>query len=211
MKNGKWSDIAGNIKDVWLSLFLILYSAMDLVLSLCDHYALDALWASLVPLSAFTASPEFLAVANSSASYVPLATASKWTQLVAALPHPPIPASHVASYTAAQALPHISAWPRDYVPRQLLSLALITIIGINLMYFVIATLSYYLIFNHDMKRHPRFLKNQIRMEIITSVKSFPGMLLLTLPWFQAEVMGYSKLYDGVDTYGWAYLLFSIPL
>ncbi len=62
-----------------------------------------------------------------------------------------------------------------------------------------------------MMRHPRFLKNQVKLEIQTSLKAFPVMTLLTLPWFQAEVMGYSKLYDGADTYGYFYLFASVIL
>jgi len=62
-----------------------------------------------------------------------------------------------------------------------------------------------------MMRHPRFLKNQVKLEIQTSVRAFPGMMILTLPWFQAEVMGYTKLYDGLDTYGYFYLVFSVVL
>ncbi|KAG6373446.1 C5-sterol desaturase [Boletus reticuloceps] len=104
-----------------------------------------------------------------------------------------------------------SAWPRDHIPRQLLSLIVVTLVGIHLLYFIFAGLSFRLIFNHDMMRHPRFLKNQIRAEILSSLKAFPGMTLLTLPWFQAEVMGYSKLYDDVSEYGWFYLVFSVPL
>ncbi|KAF9237661.1 C5-sterol desaturase [Melanogaster broomeanus] len=103
-----------------------------------------------------------------------------------------------------------SAWARDYIPRQLLSLSAITLLGIHLLYFIFAGLSFQFIFNHDMMRHPRFLKDQIKMEIQTSLYAFPGMTLLTLPWFQAEVMGYSRLYDNVDEYGWIYLVLSIP-
>jgi lathosterol oxidase len=62
-----------------------------------------------------------------------------------------------------------------------------------------------------MMNHPRFLKNQVKLEIQCSLRAFPGMTLLTLPWFQAEVRGYSKLYDNVDDYGFAYLIFSVPL
>ncbi len=62
-----------------------------------------------------------------------------------------------------------------------------------------------------MMHHPQFLPNQVRLEIITSLKAFPAMTLLTVPLFQAEVMGYSKLYDGLDTYGWTYLFVSIPM
>lgn len=104
-----------------------------------------------------------------------------------------------------------SAWSRDYIPRQLLSLIVVTLIGIHLLYFIFAGLSFQFIFNHDMMRHPRFLKNQIKLEIQCSLKAFPGMTLLTLPWFQAEVMGLSRLYDDVSEYGWLYLVFSVPL
>ncbi|SJL09310.1 related to sterol delta 5,6-desaturase [Armillaria ostoyae] len=104
-----------------------------------------------------------------------------------------------------------SSWSRDYIPRQIISLSVLTLIGIYALYFIFAWLSYKFIFNHDMMRHPKFLPNQVRLEIMTSVRAFPVMTLLTLPWFQAEVMGYSKLYDGLDTYGWPYLFASIPL
>lgn len=103
-----------------------------------------------------------------------------------------------------------SAWSRDYIPRQIISLTVVTLIGIHALYFIFAWLSYKFIFNHDMMRHPRFLENQVKLEIQTSLKAFPVMTLLTLPWFQAEVMGYSKLYDNVEDYGWAYFALSIP-
>jgi len=95
-------------------------------------------------------------------------------------------------------------------PRQLISLSVVTLIGIFVLYLLFAGLSYRYIFNHDMMDHPRFLKNQVKLEIQCSLRAFPGMTLLTLPWFQAEVRGYSKLYDDVDDYGLAYLLLSVP-
>jgi lathosterol oxidase len=93
----------------------------------------------------------------------------------------------------------------------MLSLIFLTILGIHLLYFIFAGLSYQFIFNHDMMRHPRFLKNQVKLEIQCSLRGFPVMTLLTLPWFQAEVMGYSKLYDSVEEYGWFYFVASIPV
>jgi lathosterol oxidase len=190
---------------------------MDLVLRICDDLFLDRLWASLVPLSAFAPPPDPLLSSNAS---TPLAAAdSTWSHLVSFLPHPPLPPhdisssllSYSTSHSPSRFVGHISAWPRDYIPRQLLSLFVITSIGITLLYFLFAGLSYKFIFNHDMMRHPRFLKNQIKMEIQSSLRAFPGMILLTLPWFQAEVMGYSKLYDDVNEYGWFYLVASVPL
>ena len=138
---------------------------------------------------------------------------SVWARLVP-LDHP-LADHHSRPFLAGNAstiaLQPQSAWPRDHIPRQLLSLIVVTLIGIHLLYFIFAGLSFKLIFNHDMMRHPRFLKNQIKLEILCSVKAFPGMTLLTLPWFQAEVMGFSRLYDDVSEYGWFYLFFSVPL
>jgi lathosterol oxidase len=189
---------------------------MDVVLNLCDEYVLDRVWAKLVPLSAFVSSPDVANSFNLTSTGLPLpASSSKWTQFVLSLPRPRLTTGDIASLSAqsftSQTIPQVSAWPRDYIPRQLASLIVITLLGIHILYFLFASLSYAFIFNHDMMRHPRFLKNQVKLEIQTSVKAFPMMLLLTLPWFQAEVMGYSRLYDEVDTYGWAYLVLSVPL
>jgi lathosterol oxidase len=192
---------------------------MDLILRICDDLFFDKLWSHLVPLSAFSPSPDSLVSLNGSAIIDIPVVDSKWSQLVSYLPHPPLPphelSSSILSYSSSISAAHtprlISAWPRDYIPRQVLSLFAMTSIGITILYFTFAWLSYKFIFNHDMMRHPRFLKNQIKLEIQCSLRAFPGMILLTLPWFQAEVMGYSKLYDDVEQYGWFYLFASVPL
>lgn len=172
---------------------------MDLVLQVCDDLILDKVWAKLVPASAFTT----LSVSS------PLSNNSFGLPIASFLPRPPIRAEELSAlYSSTDPL---SAWPRDYIPRQLISLIVITLIGIHVLYFLFAWLSYRFVFNHEMMKHPRFLQNQVKLEIQTSLRSFPGMILLTLPWFQAEVMGYSKLYDGLDTYGYFYLFASIPL
>ena len=178
---------------------------MDLILSFADEYLLDKAWGHFIPASVFA--PPFHANI-SQLSVTPSASLARPTwhrHLVSLLPHPPLPQSHDASHLT------VSAWPRDYIPRQLFSLSAITLTGIVFLYFIFAGLSYWYIFNHEMMSHPRFLKNQVKLEIQCSLRAFPGMTLLTLPWFQAEVRGYSKLYDNVDDYGLAYLLFSVPL
>lgn len=189
---------------------------MDLLLTICDDYFLDRVWAKVVPLSAFASSPELAKSFNVTSPILPVfSSTSKWAQIIAHLPHPPITADNVASLyahsVASQTMPQMSAWPRDYVPRQIISILVLTLIGIHILYFLFAGLSFTFIFNHDMMQHPRFLKNQVKLEIQSSLKAFPFMTLLTLPWFQAEVMGYSKLYDGLDTYGYTYLVLSVPL
>lgn len=182
--------------------------AMDLVLTVANDYFLDNLWAALLPAAAFAPAPLAFAAANAS-SHIPILPSNpkSWSHLISYIPHPPLPADFAAS--ALSAAPAVSAWPRDYIPRQVLSIAAITYLGIHVMYFLIAGLSYKFLFNHEMMKHPRFLKNQVRQEIALSLRSFPGMILLTLPWFQAEVMGHSFLYDDAAEYGWAYFAFSI--
>jgi Delta7-sterol 5-desaturase len=185
---------------------------MDLVLKICDDFVFDKFWATLVPLSAFPKAYGTFHAMNSSFIGPVVHSASKWSQIIAHLPHPPLSNDDFTSfYSASRPMAQVSAWPRDYLPRQILSLSVITLVGIHILYFLFAGLSYKFIFNHDMMRHPRFLKNQVWLEIKTSLWSFPGMTLLTLPWFEAEVLGYSKLYDGLDTYGYFYLFASVPL
>jgi lathosterol oxidase len=93
--------------------------------------------------------------------------------------------------------------------RQCFSLFLVELIGVNILYFTFSTLSYYLLFDKTLTKHPRFLKNQVWKEIVLSVTSFPVTAVVTVPWFLFELKGYSKLYHDVDEYGWGYLFVSI--
>ncbi|OJT04856.1 Delta(7)-sterol 5(6)-desaturase [Trametes pubescens] len=182
---------------------------MDVLLNLADDYLLDKAWAAVLPVSAFTtAYTNAPGLYNS--SHVPdlPSHSSAWSQLISYIPHPPLPdelltSPLVASETVA------SAWPRDYLPRQIISLLAVTLVGIHVLYFTFAGLSYKYIFDHKMMKHPRFLKNQVKQEIAMSLRGFPTMTLLTLPWFIAEVRGYSMMYNDVAKYGWAYLIFSV--
>lgn len=155
---------------------------MDVVLAIADDWLLDRVWAYLVP------SPSLSSQFDS----------------------PALPTLNATAASIAKVDIPVSAWGRDYLPRQIFSLIAITLVGIHALYFIFASLSFYFVFNKDMMRHPRFLKDQIRKEIIASLWAFPGMTALTLPFFLSEVRGYTKLYDRVDEYGWAYMFFSIP-
>ncbi|KAJ7765023.1 fatty acid hydroxylase [Mycena maculata] len=181
---------------------------MDFVLDVLDTHALDAVYAKLIPLSAFLASD--LQHSHNTSATASLPAPSQWLKIVSFLPRPPLGIDY-ASYSTLSPSLQISAWPRDYIPRQIISLSIFTIIAIHILYFVIAGLSYKFIFNHEMRNHPRFLKNQEKLEIQSSLRAFPTIALLTLPWFLAEVRGYSMLYDGLDTYGYFYLFASAPL
>ncbi|KAJ6577455.1 hypothetical protein B0H19DRAFT_1120025 [Mycena capillaripes] len=173
---------------------------MDLVLEICDTYLFDSVWAKLVPLSAFAA--------RNGSSTEPISP--KWSELISYLPHPQMPLEALQNSPFAP-IPAISAWPREYIPRQLISLTVLLLVGAHLLYFIVAGLSYRYIFNHDMMRHPRFLKNQVYLEIMCSLRGIPEMILLTVPLFEAEILGYSKLYDNIETYGYFYFFASVPL
>lgn len=173
---------------------------MDFVLEVADHFALDDLYAKLVPVAAFLPPPTINGT---------VLEHSAWQQLISLLPHPPFSYDVYRSYPEQFFAP-VSAWPRDYIPRQCLSLIITTLIGVHLLYFLFSSFSYYFVFDHAMMRHPRFRKNQIRQEIAMSLRGFPVMMILTLPWFEGEVLGYSKLYERIDEYGWMWFFLSIP-
>lgn len=63
------------------------------------------------------------------------------------------------------------------------------------VYYIFATLSYFFVFDHNTFKHPKFLKNQIRLEMKQALTAMPVMAVLTCPFFTAEVRGYARLYD----------------
>lgn len=101
--------------------------------------------------------------------------------------------------------------PRDNIYRQITSILVLTQVGATLLYFFFSALSYYFIYDRRLEHHPRFLKNQVRQEIKSSMRAVPVINILTLPWFLAEVRGHSLLYDDVKDYGWSFLLVSTVL
>jgi Delta7-sterol 5-desaturase len=101
-----------------------------------------------------------------------------------------------------------SLWPRDNIYRQITSILLITQIGATSLYLIFSALSYYFIFDRRLEYHPRFLRNQVRQEIKSSLSAVPFINILTLPIFLAEVRGKSLLYSRVSDYGWSWLLIS---
>lgn len=92
----------------------------------------------------------------------------------------------------------MSQWTRDNIYRQALSLFFITWFAGAAIYFIVSSLSYVFVFDKTTFKHPKFLKNQIRMEITQAVSAMPWIAVLTTPFFLAEVRGYSKLYDALS-------------
>lgn len=80
------------------------------------------------------------------------------------------------------------------------------------LYFVFGALSYYFVFDRSTMKHPRFLKNQISLEMKQALTSMPVMALMTAPCFWLELQGYSKLYDSTaDGPGLWYNFLQFPL
>lgn len=46
--------------------------------------------------------------------------------------------------------------------------------------------------------HPKFLRNQLSMEVRQAMEAMPVMSALTTPFFLGEVRGYTKLYDSMS-------------
>ncbi|CDR87393.1 probable sterol delta 5,6-desaturase [Sporisorium scitamineum] len=205
---------------------------MDLVLEIADTYALDKVWAAAWPalprsIAKDPSALASLASASSSSNFSSLlglsSDAATWAASASTSVLSPsnwfantvlkeaVSSSLSGDNVDWSALQHVSALPRDNIVRQTMSLFVLTYIGILVLYFSFAGLSYKYIFNKEMEKHPRFLKNQVRLEIESSLRAFLPLDVLTVPWFVLEVRGHSKLYQNISDHGWVYAALSVPL
>lgn len=104
-----------------------------------------------------------------------------------------------------------SVFARTNWIRQFVSLSLITSVFGALLYLMTASLSYHFVFDKENMKHPKFLKNQMKMEIKLALSAIPFMSLLTAACFVFEVRGYSKLYWRVEDFPSWYLWVQFPL
>ncbi|KAL3460941.1 hypothetical protein BJX64DRAFT_262075 [Aspergillus heterothallicus] len=143
---------------------------MDLVLDILDTFAFDWVYSTLLPASGPTTHN---GVHNQAISeYIPL-KASEWADK--------------------------STLQRDNILRQTISLFIIAWLFGTLVYLTTSTLSYIFIFDKKTLTHPKFLTRQIPLELRTALSAIPIMALLTVPFFLAEVRGYSKLYSSTPS------------
>ncbi|KAF1822625.1 ERG3, C-5 sterol desaturase [Dissoconium aciculare CBS 342.82] len=165
---------------------------MDVVLEFADTYVFDRIYANLLPLH--TSSASFDPISTITASFknetLPIRSTWQWE-----------PASQFMSAEPSE-YAYLSQWDRDNVLRQSITLFFVTMVSANLLYFVFATLSYLLVFDHATFKHPKYLKNQMRLEITQAVTSIPAITLLTVPFFVAEVRGHSYMYDTLADVGY---------
>ncbi|EGY14824.1 hypothetical protein VD0002_g5929 [Verticillium dahliae] len=156
---------------------------MDIVLEIADTFAADHLYAWLLPARQapydFSLDPPSN-VTSSTFSAWQYKPATRWMYLE------PTDAAFESS------------WDRDNVVRQLMTLYAITVVFGFLTYFIFASLSYVFIFDKKILTHPKFLKDQTRLEMLQAIQAMPGMALCTAPMFVLEVRGYARLYDTTE-------------
>ncbi|KAK9457787.1 hypothetical protein V1511DRAFT_2050 [Dipodascopsis uninucleata] len=175
---------------------------MDLVLEAFDTLVFDKVYATLFPLpNAVRALIE-----GSNASYEALSTVSK-NMSMPYLPSEP----YETTLFPTSAYAYQSTIPRNNIIRESVSLFLLTVIFGFVLYFSFASLSYLLVFDKQTFNHPKYLKNQMYLEIKQAVSAMPFMALLTVPWFIAEIKGYSFMYWDVSKYGVWYMFLQVPL
>lgn len=151
------------------------YSKMDVVLELTDTFIGDYAYAFTLPKR--STPYDFLDNTN--------ATSSQW-QFESVNPYFTVEPSKYA---------HMSMWDRDNIYRQTITLFMITWVFGFILYFVFASLSYIFVFDKKAMEHPKYLKNQMWLEIKQANKSMPGMAALTTPFWLLEVNGFTKLYN----------------
>lgn len=167
---------------------------MDIVLEIMDTFVLDKVYATLLPAKGPITMPKNLTL-NGVSSLVE---------------------SHVYGVDPPQfflptELAYSSLLCRSNVLRQTISFFIITTIFGILLYLSTAYLNYRFVYDHENFKHPRYLKNQVQLEIKQSVSAIPIMTLLTVPWFVAECQGYSRLFMNPNDHGIWYMFFQFPL
>ncbi|EGA85785.1 Erg3p [Saccharomyces cerevisiae VL3] len=172
---------------------------MDLVLEVADHYVLDDLYAKVLPASLAANIPvkwqKLLGLNSgfSNSTILQETLNSKNAVKECRRFYGQVPFLFDMSTTSFASL-----LPRSSILREFLSLwVIVTIFGL-LLYLFTASLSYVFVFDKSIFNHPRYLKNQMAMEIKLAVSAIPWMSMLTAPWFVMELNGHSKLYMKID-------------
>ncbi|KAL6245147.1 c-5 sterol desaturase [Rhinocladiella similis] len=166
---------------------------MDIVLEIADTLVLDRVYSFFAP-----ASPAQYIYHN-----LKNVTTTTWSSIRETSTGAPQfsyiyePASQYLSLPPTE-WTYSSSLPRDNIFRQGISLFFIVWIFGLLLYFVFASLSYVFVFDKTTSQHPKYLKNQVRLEIAQAVQAIPVMAILTAGCMLAEVRGYSKMYDSLS-------------
>lgn len=178
---------------------------MDVVLEVFDAFLFDRLYANVLPIHPSVSS--FDPISTIAASWKGYTDNATFAQALTGSNDFAIsngwtfePASSYFSVSPSE-YAWQSRWARDNMWRQAVSLYIITWLFGLVIYFTCATLSYIFVFDKTTFNHPKYLKNQMRMEIRQTLESIPIMAIFTVPFFVAEVRGHSFIYDSAAAPG----------
>lgn len=191
---------------------------MDIVLEIADSFVFDKVYAKALPKDGKVAQYYYEHFANKNS-----------TSTAPGL-HIPAPVIYLASWAGKfqrkdevyghfpflfeyDEYTNASFLSRSNLLREFMTISVVTIIFGWLLYFSVASLSYFFVFDKKIFNHPRYLKNQVSLEIWRATTAIPVMVLLTVPFFLAELNGFSKLYFSVNesTGGWTAIALQFPL
>lgn len=185
---------------------------MDLVLEVADTYIFDKLYAKVLPTTLAASFPAQWHSAMNLNAGVANATA-----FVSSLNENGAErvCQDIYGYT-----PYLmdmteatfqSLLPRYNLVREVFSLWAVTTLFGWLLYLFFGTISYFTLFDKSIFNHPRYLKNQMYLEMHLALTSIPWMSIMTCLWFVFELRGYSKLYTVLDMSngGWKQLVFEL--
>ncbi|VVT53447.1 uncharacterized protein SAPINGB_P003578 [Magnusiomyces paraingens] len=199
---------------------------MDLILEVVDSFVFDKVYANIFPNTIQL--PPFLqtllqvksvapAVVDNSIIDTVWANASSsallQTHTLATLFQESSPEIYGKAPFLMEASQYVSQslFLRDNVFRQILSMTTIISVFGFILYFFTALLAYVTVFDKETFNHPKYLKNQIYMEVYQAVSAIPVMSFLTALFFALELHGYSKLYFRTSDYPFWYLILQFPL
>lgn len=193
---------------------------MDIVLEIADTFLLDKAYALLLPKDGavanfvqekfYTPALNNSAVSTSLKLPLPLASVGKFFSKFQRQDEiygvvPPI-------YFLLSEYSDASYLARSSVIREVISLLTITTIFGWMLYLIVASLAYVFVFDKKIFNHPRYLKNQVSLELKLALSAIPVMVMLTVPFFVLELHGFSHLYLQVNesTGGWKSVMFQFP-
>lgn len=177
---------------------------MDLLLEACDYFVFDKVYAKILPN------------VNNNTHIVDYESYNFTLPTSLNLIYQKLDQLQVKSeiYGSPNLLPpgefmNSSVLARSNKFREVISLFIITTLFGWLAYFFAAGLSYLTVFDKKIFNHPRYLKNQMSLEIHRAVTAIPQMVLMTLPFFMLEINGYSRLYGDLKFDNWKITLFQV--
>lgn len=186
---------------------------MDIVLDIADTFVLDKVYLAALPRDGKVAQffSSFQSANSTSTKMVPAPVTYLANQLLRFQNKAEV-YGNTPLFFPFDEYTHGSFLARSNIFREALSIFVITAVFGWLLYFIVATFSYYVVFDTNIFNHPRYLKNQVSLEIYRASTAIPIMVLLTVPFFLLELNGFSKLYLHVtpERGGWKEIWLQVP-